>query len=447
MTALTVAVPVVLLQPGSPAPAAELGGKAASLDRLVQVGFPVPATAVVTASTYRSIAAHPDLAPLLTVLRDGAEVEGPEVDAAFLAVPVPRPLEQAIVAAAREVGGGQRIAVRSSATVEDMAGASFAGQYRSSLDVDPDDVLHAVRLTWASLWHPAPCAYRRAWGVPSDDVAMPAALMRMVDARSAGVAFTVDPEGDAGRVRVEAVPELAEALVSGARTPDVWLLPRDHGAEPSVPRHIREAADLALAVERSAGGAPQDVEWAWDGDRTWLVQARPITTGPARLDDGSDTPRDAAGLTTAGIGETLPGVLPPLVWDVASFLVEEALRGVLGRLWDCRRSGTARTNSCGGSAVAPPSTSICSSPPRARSPADRRRSSSGSTSVPPCPGPTRAPTHRGGAPRAPSCVRPPLDGVRPPRPTSCSRPPIGCWPTSRSSRGCRAGSCWPTGSG
>ncbi|MCF6507279.1 hypothetical protein E9549_07640 [Blastococcus sp. MG754426] len=328
-----VAEPVVVLRRGNPAPPGELGGKAASLDRLVQAGFPVPPTAVVSATTYRSVAAHPDLAGLLGRLRAGETVPAGEVDAAFLAVPVPPSLEERLVATARSVGGGAPVAVRSSATVEDMAGASFAGQYRSSLDVPPDDVLHAVRLTWASLWHPAPCAYRRAWGIGSDDVAMPAVLMRMVPARSAGVVFTVDPGGSPGQVRVEAVPELGEALVSGARTPDVWLLPRQPPGEAAAPAHVREAAALALQVEAASGGRPQDVEWAWDGKRTWVVQARPITTGPDRTDDGADTPVDDAELTTAGIGETLPGVLPPLVWDVASFLVEEALRDVLGRSW------------------------------------------------------------------------------------------------------------------
>lgn len=333
MTTLTVAGPVVVLRPGRPAPASELGGKAASLDRLVQAGFPVPPTAVVTATAYRGVAAHPDLAGLLSRLRSGVVVPAAEVDAAFLAVPVDAALERALVDTARQVGGGDPVAVRSSATVEDMAGASFAGQYRSSLDIAADEVLHAVRLTWASLWHPAPVAYRQAWGISSDDVAMPAAIMRMVRARSAGVVFTVDPGGAGDRARVEAVPELGEALVSGARTPDVWLIPRD-GAAADVPAQVREAADLALDVERTVGGGtPQDVEWAWDGERTWVVQARPITTGPTRTDDGSDTAPDDAELTTAGIGETLPGFLPPLFWEVGAFLVEESLRTVLGRQW------------------------------------------------------------------------------------------------------------------
>ncbi|MCZ2812052.1 PEP-utilizing enzyme [Modestobacter sp. VKM Ac-2979] len=334
MNVAVVSADVLGLRPGTPCPREELGGKAASLDRLVQAGFPVPDTAVVTASAYRSVAAQPELAGLLARLQAGEVVPADEVDTEFQHVPVPASLAERLVAAAREVGGGGRVAVRSSATVEDMADASFAGQYHSSLDVEPDRVLDAVRRTWASLWHPAPCAYRRAWGISSEDVAMPAVLMRMVPARSAGVAFTVDPGGSVGSVRVEAVPELGEALVSGDRTPEVWLLPRADDAPADVPPQVLDAAALALRVERAVGGAPQDVEWAWDGTRTWLVQARPITTGPARTDDGSDTPLDGAELTTAGIGETLPGLLPPLVWDVASFLVEEALRSVLGRLWE-----------------------------------------------------------------------------------------------------------------
>ncbi|MGY1726329.1 PEP/pyruvate-binding domain-containing protein [Geodermatophilus sp. SYSU D01062] len=326
------ATAVLRLTAGTPAPPGQLGGKGASLDRLVQRGTPVPPTAVVTADAYRTVAADPRLAAFLDTLRSGPPVPADEVDAAFRAVPVPPALARAVVAAAREVAAGRPLAVRSSATVEDMAAASFAGQYRSSLDVDPEAVLDAVRLTWASLWHPAPVAYRRAWGIPDEDVAMPAVLMRMVPARSAGVVFTVDPGGAADRVRVEAVQGLGEALVSGARTPEVFLLPRGGDPDPGLPVAVREAAALALRVERDEG-RPQDVEWAWDGTRTWVVQARPITTGPARTDDGCDTPPDDDELTTEGIGETLPGLLPPLVWDVASFLVEEALREVLGRLW------------------------------------------------------------------------------------------------------------------
>jgi len=334
MTVTVDAPTVVALGRGRPVCDGELGGKGASLDRLLRAGFPVPSTAVITASTYRRVLADPALDALVARIDSGCgDLSADEVDAAFLAAPIPPSLAETIVAAAREVGAGHPVAIRSSATVEDLAGASFAGQYRSSLNVLGDDaVLRAVRLTWASLWHPAPCAYRRAWGIASQGIAMPVVIMRMVPARVAGVAFTADPGGARGVVRVEAVSGLGEALVSGARTPDVWLLERDRpDPHPPAPAHIRAVAELAVRVEHACG-TPQDVEWAWDGARLWLVQARPITATRTEPGDGCETAVDDSELTTAGIGEMLPGVLPPLVWDVNSLLVEEALRGVLGQL-------------------------------------------------------------------------------------------------------------------
>ncbi len=333
MTAVELSQLVASLRRGAAIAAEEAGGKGAALDRMTQEGFPIPPTAIVTASAYRAVVADPVLGALLDHLAGGDTVAAEVVDDAFLAVPIPDAVAEAVTTVAREIGDGTPVAVRSSATVEDLAAASFAGQYRSSLNVDGDDaVLRAVRLTWASLWHPAPCAYRRAWGIASDGIAMAVVVMRMVPARMAGVVFTVDPAGAPDQLRVEAVPELGEALVSGARTPDAWLVPRDAPGDVDAPPQVVEAATMALRVERTAG-APQDVEWAWDGTRLWLVQARPITSDTGVRGDGCDTPVDDSELTTAGIGEMLPGVIPPLLWDVNAFLVEEALREVLGELW------------------------------------------------------------------------------------------------------------------
>ncbi|MBC6445890.1 PEP/pyruvate-binding domain-containing protein [Actinokineospora xionganensis] len=315
---------------GAPLLNAVAGGKGSALDRLARSGFTIPPTSIVTATAYRTVAEHPDLAALLARLSDPrAMVPAQVVDEAFLAVPVPDSVAYSIVEAARGVGGP--VAVRSSATVEDTAGASFAGQYRSTLGVEGDDaVLRAVRLTWASLWHPAPRAYRAMWGI-GGDIAMAVVIMRMVRARTAGVAFTVDPGGDPDLVRVESVDGLGESLVSGDRTPEVWLVPRSGVRDDKAPQVVRAAADLALRVERACG-VPQDVEWARDDERVWLVQARPITVASGDRTDPCDTPVDDSELTTNGIGETLPGVIPPLVWDVASVLVEEALRDALDAL-------------------------------------------------------------------------------------------------------------------
>lgn len=323
---------VLLLGPDT-ARAPGLGGKGSSLARMVAGGCPVPPTAVIDADAYRRLLDDPVLAAHLERLSSSGEPPvAEEVDAAFLRTAVPDDLAEQIVAVARSLG--PRVAVRSSGSSEDLPDQSFAGQYRSFLDVptDADEVVRAVRLVWASLWHPAPWSYRRAWGVPDADASMAVVLMAMVPAREAGVAFTADPGGHADQMRIEVVEGLGEALVSGQRTPTVWLVPRDvdqplpDGAQP----HLATVRRLAAARE-AVEGVALDIEWAWDGERVWLVQSRPVTV-TAAAGDGFDTPVDDHELTAEGIGEMLPGVLPPLQWSVASFLVEEAFRSVLGGL-------------------------------------------------------------------------------------------------------------------
>lgn len=328
------AAPSTVVLTGESGDPAELGGKGAALDRIIGWGLAVPTTGVVTANAYRTVAALPGPAGLVERLatrrhdRDGTHA----IDRVFSAARPPPDLYAEIVALARRVGAGRRVAVRSSATVEDLAQSSFAGLYRSVLDVDPDDdeaVVSAVMSVFASLWHPQARAYRQALGIDEQGVAMGVVMMQMVPATRAGVAFTVDPGDAAGRARVEAVDGLAESLVSGERTPDAWLIdPTDE--HPEAPQEIRAALDAALRIETLAG-CPQDVEWAWDGAQLWVVQARPITT-PSDDGDGFDSPTTGADLTTAGVGEMLPGVLPALVWQVATHLVEEAFSSVLDGL-------------------------------------------------------------------------------------------------------------------
>lgn len=321
---------VVLLGDGATV-AAELGGKGASLARMVEWGNPVPRTAVVPISAYRLVAADPALATFLDGLATGSEPPiAEEVDRRFLAAPLPAGLEEAIRSTAAALG--PRVAVRSSASSEDLRDQSFAGQYRSLLDVSTTgpELLRAVRLVWASLWHPAPWAYRRAWGVPQADAAMAVVLMQMVPAVRSGVLFTVDPGRPGHDLRVELVAGLGEALVSGEQTPDVWHVPRSGALPAGAPAWFAALRDGALGLE-AAEGVPLDIEWAWDGGRLWLVQSRPITVAAAD-GDGFDTPVDDHELTSEGISEMLPGVLPPLRWGVASLLVEEAFRNVLASL-------------------------------------------------------------------------------------------------------------------
>ena len=319
-----------------------IGGKAASLDRLIAVGCPVPLTAAITTAGYRHFVRSTGLVDYLDELRTSPpplpeqyQRLTADVDQAFLDAPMPEDLEGEIRQLATHVRTAGRLAVRSSATAEDMSEASFAGQYRSFLEIDTlDEVLEAVRLVWASLWHPAPRAYRRFRGIDESDLAMAVIVMQLVEADLAGVVFTRDPGGAEDSIRLEAVEGLAEKLVSGEVTPDAYVVPRltpRPGLAAGQPI-LDSVVDMALEVEKSFG-APQDVEWAYDGTTLYLVQARPITTTPEEVgdDDGFDTTSDdLSTYTTAGIAEMVPGLLPPLLWTINGTLLEEAFR----RLFD-----------------------------------------------------------------------------------------------------------------
>src|SRR4051794_1800062 len=280
---------------------ARAGGKAANLGELIAAGLPVPGGFCVTTDAYARVAAGLDTA-------DPARARDH-----LRAVPIPDDLAAAVTAAYRRLGSVP-VAVRSSATAEDLPTASFAGQQDTYLNVvGADALLDAVRSCWASLWTDRAVAYRREAGLDESGVD-PAAVrlavvvQRMVDARAAGVLFTADPlSGRRHRSVVDASPGLGEAVVSGLVNPDHLAVEGDRVVERrlgdkavavrALPGGGTERVDLAatddacltdgqllelVALGRRVEahfGAPQDVEWALDGDgRTRLTQARPITT-------------------------------------------------------------------------------------------------------------------------------------------------------------------------
>ncbi len=319
-----------------------VGGKGAALDRLIGAGFTVPRSFVVTTEAYRAFVAQPEVAALLDELVGQAvdigaatDVARNAVDGCFLTAPMP----QAVRTALHDVLGGPSMggpwAVRSSATAEDLGEASFAGQYESYLDVDTEGLERAVRLVWASAWYPAPRAYRRFMGVDDQDLAMAVVVMEMLTPSHAGVAFTADPLGSGDLMRIEIVEGLAEKLVSGDATPAVRLIDRTEPAfAPDDPPFLPALVDVALRAELAMGG-PQDIEWAVERDRVFLVQARPITTSRATnpTDDGFDV-RGApdATLTTAGVAEMVPGHLCPRLWSLNQPLLEEGFRRLFASL-------------------------------------------------------------------------------------------------------------------
>lgn len=319
------------------------GGKGSALDKLVSLDTRIPTTGVITTSAYEAFEAVPEIAAFVADLKT-AEIPDPTqhdehrklVDEMFLSVPLPDSVAASIDALAVDVAGDALVAVRSSATAEDLESASFAGQYESYLNVDAQGVHDAVRLVWASLWYPAPRAYRRFRQIDEHDLTMAVVVMRMLDPSEAGVLFTVDPGGGDDAVRLEVVQGLGEQLVSGEKTPDAYVIDRPTMVEEfaAISPPLRDLATEALRLEEALG-APQDIEFAvHDGD-LYLVQARPITTvvDASRTDDGFDfSCGDATTYTTAGIAETMPGVLSPLSWGINSWLLENGFRNLFDLL-------------------------------------------------------------------------------------------------------------------
>jgi pyruvate,water dikinase len=260
-----------------------VGGKGLSLGTMAAAGLPVPPGFCVTTAAFRRLRG-----------------KAPAADPALAAQ---------IAEAYRRLGGGP-VAVRSSATAEDGAVSSFAGQQETILGVSGDSaVCEAIGRCWASLHTERAVAYRRDRGVGDEGLAMAVVVQRLIDAEVAGVLFTRDPLDPEGRrMLVEASWGLGESVVSGKGTPDRYHVDRDNGrlhdrhistkatalraaGEQAVPAErqnqpclnetqLAELAELGRKVE-ALYGEPRDVEWAWAEGRFWLLQARPITAAGA----------------------------------------------------------------------------------------------------------------------------------------------------------------------
>ncbi|NKX56716.1 PEP/pyruvate-binding domain-containing protein [Arthrobacter mobilis] len=262
------------------------GGKGANLGELVRAGFPVPDGFIITTAAYRALlAATPLGLRLEQALAAGAD--GTRIRALFSEAAMPEDIRARIAAAYARLGGGP-VAVRSSATAEDLPGAAFAGQQDTYLDVAGEDaVLDAVARCWASLWTDRAIAYRRRQGIGGRGLAIAVVVQRMVPAEAAGVMFTANPvTGDRDETVIDAAAGTGEAVVSGTVTPEHYVLDgRLRLREASPGRQVLSAGQLrTLAVlgrrVQAHFGRPQDLEWAVAGGRIHLLQARPMTALP-----------------------------------------------------------------------------------------------------------------------------------------------------------------------
>src|SRR5690625_5112484 len=227
-----------------------VGGKAAGLAEVLRAGENVPPGFCVTTGAHRS-----------------------------------RELPEEAVAAAYERLGGGTVAVRSSATAEDLTGASFAGQQDTYLDVEgADDILRAIHRCWDSLWTERAVAYRRDFGIPDDSVSMAVVVQRMLAPRTAGGLFTADPgTGTRDTTVVDAARGLGTGVVDGTAHPDHYVRGTDgHITGPDngcLTRTDVESLHEAGQRLQTAQQGPRDIEWAVDTDGTrWILQSRAVTT-------------------------------------------------------------------------------------------------------------------------------------------------------------------------
>lgn len=277
-----------------------VGAKAAHLGELARIdGIHVPPGFCITTAAFRQAVATSatDMRELLDDLSerepDDADVIGRlslEVRRMIEATVVPDDLAAEIVGAAHDLAAVSGLAVRSSATAEDLPTASFAGQHDSYLNVAAPDLLTHVRRCWASLFTERAVTYRLRSGLDHHAAAMAVVVQSMVEPHAAGVLFTADPvNGNRKVVAIESVFGLGDALVEGRATPDTYRV-RDGVITVRTPadptgREVPSLTDdqvLALArlgrrVEEHFG-SPQDLEWCLADDRVWVVQSRPITT-------------------------------------------------------------------------------------------------------------------------------------------------------------------------
>ncbi len=333
-----------------------VGGKGASLARMAVAGLPVPRGFHLTTAAYRRFVEANSLYEAIVAAVASAVVDDPvslerasaTIRSLFDRGSMPEDVATAIRQAYASLGQ-PAVAVRSSATAEDLPGMSFAGQQDTYLNVYGEDaLLDAVRRCWASLWTARAIGYRLKMGVDQRSVSMAVVVQTMVPSEVSGVLFTSNPTtGDRDELVVNASFGLGEAVVSGQVTPDSFLLdkgnlavkervlgtkeaevlpsegqgtttrevPEERRGEASLSEvQLRELGELALQVEHLFDGVPQDIEWALSEGRVWLLQSRPITSLPlAPLKNVTwEPPIPGTKWVRRQVAENMPEPLSPL---------------------------------------------------------------------------------------------------------------------------------------
>lgn len=325
-----------------------VGGKGASLGEMTAAGLPVPPGFVVTAGTYRTFIEETEIDEELfeavdvdsedsTALAE-AEAKAKEL---ILETKLPNEVRDSILAAYDDLEEGDSfVAVRSSATAEDLPDASFAGQQETFLNITREDLVDRVKRCWASLFTQRAIYYRNEQGFDHDVVDIAVVVQQMVDAEKSGVMFTSHPSTGEPKIIIEAAWGLGEAVVSGSVSPDNYVVDRetnevleatvadkkiemvkDTETGKTIEREVEddrrkvqvldesEIEKLVDLGERAEDhyDEPQDIEWAIIDGEVYMLQSRPITTISEEAAEGAAADGNGGDVLVKGLGAS-PGI-------------------------------------------------------------------------------------------------------------------------------------------
>lgn len=342
----------------TPETTSSVGGKARNLGECARAGFPVPPGFVVPTECYlQATKAVAD--ELAQAVANGDSKRARQLVASTA---LPHDLAGAVSAAYTDLGEPP-VAVRSSATAEDLEHASFAGQQDTYLGVKGiDNVLDAIRRCWASLWTDRAIDYRRAQQVSSDGLALAVVVQEMVQPETAGVLFTRNPMSGSDEMMVSSSYGLGESVVAALVTPDTYVAtrapfsvvesqigsketridssskggthtsavsPADQVKGSLNTEQLRKLIDMGERVEEHYG-AGQDIEWAFAGESLYLLQARPITTRSEEVIGHAPTKGRVAQVVRDDLIEHYPAPYPLDLWAVIEIqdVVQNMLRSI-----------------------------------------------------------------------------------------------------------------------
>jgi len=295
------------------------GGKGASLGEMTQAGIPVPEGFVILSTTFDNFLHETDLTQEIEAVLEKVnhkeihtvENASEKIQALIKNAEMPKDIAAEIKKQFKELGA-EYVAVRSSATAEDGVENAWAGQLDSFLNTKEENLLEKVQHCWASLFTPRAIFYRFEKGLNTTKISVAVVVQKMVWSEISGIAFSVHPvTEDPNQLIIEAGYGLGEAIVSGSITPDSYVIEKDFLAivdvnintqtrsliranrgignewinipEPKASsqvlnkKQILELADLVVKIEKHFG-FPVDVEWAFENNKFYIVQSRPITT-------------------------------------------------------------------------------------------------------------------------------------------------------------------------